>query len=247
MYHAQSASARIAQTVSAPPAKTVPPQPSKLSTPIRQPYSPNPQPKQVTSRAPVTKIVPTPRVPVTSGIPVDYLAGEEVLGVGALNTHFFDGKMAETTSIIHHDVERARGIPQKDKLQAFDKLLAVLRMDPLWTPNAATCFSTVYQSTISYFGQTHGANQNYDPANRLHADDLLYLLYEKIVEEGSAEHASLLAVQLDEMATGLCAQGRTTRFLQVLIMLRDDLTPTSKPPPSEVVDEDIPIFSLGGP
>ena len=184
--------------------------------------------------------------PVTSGIPVNHLTEGRVLGAGALNTHFFDGKMGAMLKVIQPEIARAHNIPQKEKLQAFDKLLAVLRPHALMTPAALRCFDAVYRDTVSHPGQTHAANQNYDPVNKLHAEDLLYLLYEKVVEESSEEHAALLAVQLEEMATGLCPQGRTTRFLQVLLMLRDDLTPTSKPlgPAPEDESDEITILDV---
>ena len=76
-------------------------------------------------------------------------------------------------------------------------------------------------------GRNPGGNPNFDPANNLFACDLLYLLCEKILYDGCEEHIKLLLTQLDEMATGLCPQGRTTRLFQILIMLKKDLTPTS--------------------
>jgi len=228
-YHPKSASARIAQqSLNRPP----PMRPAR--PPVHLPPA-NTQP------------VAVPRLPpVTSGIPVNHLTEGRVLGAGALNTHFFDGKMGAMLKVIQPEIARAHNIPQKEKLQAFDKLLAVLRPHALMTPAALRCFDAVYRDTVSHPGQTHAANQNYDPVNKLHAEDLLYLLYEKVVEESSEEHAALLAVQLEEMATGLCPQGRTTRFLQVLIMLRDDLTPTSKPldPAPEDESDEITILDV---
>lgn len=145
----------------------------------------------------------------------------QVLGVAALNTHFFDGKIGDSISHIRTEIDRVREIPVSSKITAFGVLLEKIHTmrNIKLTPGALRCFNAI----ASDF------NGNYDPANYLHADDLLYLLYEKIVCEDSYEHASLLAEQLDEMVSGMCPQGRTTRLLQILIMLKDDLTPTSKP------------------
>jgi hypothetical protein len=51
------------------------------------------------------------------------------------------------------------------------------------------------------------------------------LVYEKIIKEESLdppeeEYFKMLVAQLDEMASGMCAQGRTTRLLQVLLMMK---------------------------
>jgi len=49
------------------------------------------------------------------------------------------------------------------------------------------------------------------------------------MSEEEPEYMRLMLEQLDEMMTGSCSIGRTTRLFQALVMLRDDLTPTSKP------------------
>ncbi len=136
--------------------------------------------------------------------------------------------MGEIIQYIQPEIDRAHAVIKEKKLSAFKDLYTAIKSHTLTTPNTLGCFKAIEQSTERFCGKTHSVNQNYDTANLIHADDLLYLLYEKIVIEESVEHSSLLAIQLDEMISGLCPQGRTTRLLQVLVMLQDDLTPTSR-------------------
>ena len=174
-------------------------EPPKKATPPKKPLPPRP---------PVTRSVARRR--------------DQILGAAALNTHFFDGKMGEIIDFIRPEIERAHSTPREEKLLSFEELFVKLQLNPLFNMNALRCFGLIRSSF-------EGDNRaNYDSANRLYADDLLYLLYEKVIGENSEEHEVLLCVQLDEMASGTCPQGRTTRLLQVLVMLRDDLTPTSK-------------------
>ena len=149
----------------------------------------------------------------------------QVLGIGALNTHFFDGKLVGMISFIQTDIERVHSISKVEKIRAFDVLQPLVENHENCTPNVTRCFQAIYSSCAQF---SEGLNNpNYDCANNLYADDLLYLIYEKASEENNSEYTDLLVANLEEMATGLCPQGRTTRLLQILIMLRTDLTPTS--------------------
>ena len=151
----------------------------------------------------------------------------QVLGIEALNTHFFDGKLAGIISFIQADIERARGISKVEKIRAFHVLLPLIESHENCTPNVIRCFHAIYSSYAQNSGGLDQSNPNYDSVNCLYADDLLYLIYEKASEQNNSEYTNLLVANLEEMATGLCPQGRTIRLLQILIMLRNDLTPTS--------------------
>lgn len=61
--------------------------------------------------------------------------------------------------------------------------------------------------------ESMGTDANYDPTNRLNADDLVALSWEFRENEDFAKE---LEVQLLDMRTGFCAQGRTHRFYQIL-------------------------------
>jgi hypothetical protein len=168
--------------------------------------------------------------------------GDEcALGKGAVNTHFFDRKLPSFTSTImvesvareiEDNISRAALVSKEDKIQCFSRLEEEVRIYSLAKkgniPPHSLKYLRVIISTHAKFGRvmSHG---NYDPINKLHACDLLYLLYEKIMNEEGTEYMRLTLEQLDEMSTGNCSQGRTARLFQALVMLRDDLTPTSKP------------------
>ncbi len=165
------------------------------------------------------------------------------LGSGAINTHFFDGKLPTFTSSlndvsvsqdIESDISRAALVSKGNKTECFYQLEEKVRNYSLLKNRAIPPHSMKYLRLIISTHEKCGriaspSNGNYDPANKLHACDLLYLLYEKIMSEEEPEYMRLMLEQLDEMSTGPCPMGRTTRLFQSLVMLRTDLTPTSKP------------------
>lgn len=186
-----------------------------------------------TSQSPQTRTVVTPR---------HSQRVECALGQSAVNTHFFDGKLPSFTSTIDNnvareiesDISRAALVSKGDKTECFYQLEEKVRNYSLLKNGNIPPHSLKYLRVIISTHEKHGrvaspGNGNYDSANRLHACDLLYLLYEKIMSEEEPEYLNLTLEQLDEMATGPCPMGRTTRLFQTLIMLRTDLTPTSKP------------------
>lgn len=163
------------------------------------------------------------------------------LGPGAENTHFFDGKLLnnsfmslikeETAEDIQKNINRAGGISDDIKRETFkglDEFIHSQKNFPV-APKATRCLRTIISCHDTYGRSTSGGNQNYSPPDKLHACDLLYLLYEKIVEEDNKEYLNLTLSQLEDMETGLCPMGRCNRLFQTYVMLRDDLTTTSKP------------------
>ena len=167
---------------------------------------------------------------------------ECALGKHAINTHFFDGQLPSFTSSINDkhvaqeindDILRAAQMSKEDKTECFQRLEEKIRNYSLLNeriPPHSTKYLRLIISTHEKYGRIASpSNGNYDPANRLHACDLLYLLYEKIMSEEDSEYLKLTLEQLNEMSTGPCPMGKTTRLFQALIMLRTDLTPTSKP------------------
>jgi len=145
-----------------------------------------------------------------------------VLGKEALNTHFFDGKLEEAIQKhLFKDIERVKHYT-KEKKNGF----VYLQQKKGYTPAGINCLNTIIQ-TYEQCGRGGG---NYDSINYLYACDLLYLVYEKIIKEEESpeiegESFKMLVFQLDEMASGMCAQGRTIRLLQVLLMMKkEDVT-----------------------
>ena len=244
MFHPKSASARISQERRAlrsregpPPCRErvgTPPQKGVQGFSIIRPQShPPPRRPSAPPRRPVAPSRAPPRVHAqTSGgrsRPEEYgfeaffqdaPPEEPVLGPSSTNTHFFDGKLKELRGTISVDLDRAGSIGYDEKLRSFSTLFDCLRDLP---GDGRSCFVAIVDSYESYGRSRSSVNQNYDSANDLYADDLLYLLYEKIVVLRSTEHSKLLITQLQEMSSGLCSQGRTTRLFQTLVMLKKKL------------------------
>lgn len=123
-----------------------------------------------------------------------------VLQNTGLNLHFYDGKLGDSVKYIQSDIERVHIIPTDRKKEMFDKLTLKNRVFDILVRDCC-------------------AQQNdYDACNKLYVSDLLYLVCEKIVS-GEEEYIQLLQLQLADMRTGMCVQGRTTRLFQCLFAL----------------------------
>jgi len=131
------------------------------------------------------------------------------------NTHNYDGKLSLAKKSLSSELTRASKIPKSGKLEAFARIKVILQRFSGFTPPATHCFETIFR-TFSTEGRI-SRGTNYDPTNDLHADDLLYLCYEKLEDGRNKDFAQGLLLQLQEMAGGLCAQGRTTRLFQLLL------------------------------
>ena len=132
-----------------------------------------------------------------------------ILGPDAINTHFFDGKLA--TLDIKKDIDRSHLISEQEKLSLFDGLSQYMTSKYGSNFQGKVCLDSIIRGTSK--------PENYDPSNKLFAEDLLYLIAEKIIYEKNEEYGELLFTQLQDMLTGLCPQGRTTRLFQILYML----------------------------
>lgn len=132
-------------------------------------------------------------------------------------THSYDGKLEKTKLQLIKDISRASVVPLNVKLEAFAQLREHLKRI-LLSPQASRCFEVIVH-TFSQAGHVKNS-PNYDPTNDLFADDLLYLCFEQIVVERNEDLARALILQLEDMSTGLCAQGRTTRLFQILLAYR---------------------------
>jgi len=136
------------------------------------------------------------------------------------DTHFYDGKLSDIVAFMRPEIDRAKLTPIEIQTKNLFELKNHL------TVNSLACYGVIV-NTLQIHKKSK-SSPNYDAINDMFACDLLWLLYEKIVVEGSNDHVVLLREAFEDMNTGLCPVGRTVRLLSVLVMLRDDLTPTSK-------------------
>jgi len=135
------------------------------------------------------------------------------------DTHFYDGKLSDTVEFMRHEINRAASVDIQIQLKNLFELKNYL------TQNAMSCYGIIVNTLKIH--QKLKSSPNYDSINDMYACDLLWLLYEKIVLEKSEDHKILLNEALEDMNTGLCPVGRTVRLLNVLFMLRKDLTQSS--------------------
>jgi len=139
----------------------------------------------------------------------------------ATETHTYDGKLSERKNEIEKHLQRAASFPKEERLRMFQKLIVHLRAKPCFTIQTEANFNTIIRDF-----ELDNACPNYDPSNHLFAIDLLWLCAElcfsspkngEIYPFDVANEASILTnIQLGEMSSGMCPQGRTTRLIQVV-------------------------------
>ena len=110
------------------------------------------------------------------------------------DTHFYDGKLIHLGEKIHsYTVEE-----KKYKLDELSKLFKTR--------------NTNLQIIISDINRA----SNFDQSNYINVEDLLCRIYDEYIISGNTELISELEIQLSDMSSGLCPQGRCTRVLQIL-------------------------------
>lgn len=113
-----------------------------------------------------------------------------------LDIHTYDGKLQNTLR-----VNNLLSITDK-------KTLASTLITPIQKINLES--SLLLSKLISDIG----TGANYDPTNKISADDLLVLCSEK---KDSVDFIQELIIQLQDMKTGMCSQGRTHRLYQLIL------------------------------
>jgi hypothetical protein len=127
----------------------------------------------------------------------------------SMNLHFFDDKLGSVAEWVRPDINRVKLVPPEEKRNAFEILRQHITKFPFQVPEAMNSFHAV-----SNLEDT----SNVDPITNISACDLLYILYERIVLENNEDCLDTLIIQLTDMQTGMCSQGRVTRLLQTVVM-----------------------------
>ena len=111
-----------------------------------------------------------------------------------LNTHFYDGKITNELPIQKLMKEKQEyGQDLLDSCKHIDK-------------KAIKYLKTIVKDI--------GTPKNIDSTNKLNADDLLCLCW---MHRNNKDFIDELEIQLLDMATGFCPQGRTHRLYQLLL------------------------------
>lgn len=126
------------------------------------------------------------------------------------DTHYYDGNLIPRKAEVQHFIDLSKSVTKDEQFRSLNTLRDELeKMGEVFTPNARNNLNTIIQD--------HSTNphNNYDHSNDYNVVDLLYGCY--IVYEKNKDILPLLAIQLDEMSSGMCPAGRTHRIFQILV------------------------------
>lgn len=117
-----------------------------------------------------------------------------------LNTHAYDGQLKFTEISGWNQVI---SLPIEEKQRRGKELIV-----------AAEKLCPLAQHHLSIIVNSIGTGANYDPSNQISADDLISLCF---CHRDNSDFLSMLELQLIDMRTGFCPQGRTHRLFQLLL------------------------------
>ena len=120
----------------------------------------------------------------------------------ALEVHSYDGALLSQK-------DKLVKLSTIEKMSMEEKMNAVLEIKKKLTVKGISPSGMAnLHSIISHIG----CSPNYDPTNKVRAEDLLIYLGDFIDTE---DYAVLINTQLEEISLGPCPQGRCTRLFQI--------------------------------
>lgn len=120
-----------------------------------------------------------------------------------LNVHYYD-----THWVINNYMKNMCCHALDRKLSFIDDLKK--RLSSI-SPLAQSNFNTIASENV------------YDPSNNIHVFDLLYIIEDVCRKyEDCSDIIKALTEQLEDMSTGMCPQGRTTRLYQIIYSFMED-------------------------
>lgn len=117
-----------------------------------------------------------------------------------LNTHYYDGKI--DTSLLPK-LKDFSVLSLEEKKETAEKLRSKVK----------SSFSSLAMKYLNHIIFDIGTNSNIDTTNNLTADDLICYCWSF---KDNNDFIKELEVQLEDMNTGFCQQGRTHRLFQLL-------------------------------
>jgi hypothetical protein len=118
-----------------------------------------------------------------------------------MDTHFYDGKLSASIIKDLNKISKYSDDKKKDMIS-----MLIEKVDVNASVNMLVIMNDI------------GKNSNYDNTNSLNAGDLLYLCSKYSNNEDFIQE---LNIQLLDMNTGFCPQGRTHRLFQLLLAFDD--------------------------
>lgn len=126
-----------------------------------------------------------------------------------LNTHTYDGQLKYVKLYLKKYYDLIDNVEIDDlKIKINDGYQFLLENNKFDNTSNLT-FQTLFNSI--------GTGANYDSTNDINADHLLYFCVYEILEKKDNDFVDLFIIQLNEMQSGMCPQGRTHRLIQILI------------------------------
>lgn len=168
----------------------------------------------------------------------------------SLNTHHYDGRLAQIKKELLPDLIRISKLSAEDKITQLHTLSSTLSSQRTSSQESRDNISRIIGDYINTLKRTSPIisspspssimspsplifpsspltlekDNNYEPSNDLHTEDLLYYLSEAIANLEPEDRNNILDLtnyQLKEMSSGFCPQGRAYRLLQVVNVARD--------------------------
>ena len=129
-----------------------------------------------------------------------------------LNTHFYDGTLSSAIHPYSQEIAHTSQLASDVKLNAFLALRhELVELKELKESKALKVLAVL----MSDYSQGRVSGANYDSRNDLYVDDLLYMCYKRF-QIYRRDFLEVLSGQLEEMLSGMCPQGRTTRLFQAI-------------------------------
>lgn len=111
-----------------------------------------------------------------------------------VDTHTFDGKLDKNLILSLSEVSKLSNEEKREKCNILCKY--------------------INNDKMKIIINDAGRESNYDKSNDIHAADLLYICVDFSTNKDFIE---LLRIQLTDMNTGFCPQGRTHRLFQLIM------------------------------
>ena len=136
-----------------------------------------------------------------------------------IDTHTYDGKLIERKCNIQDLLDCMSILDTNKKIQMMEKL----KMEIFRVSNRRTVLHFMDMIISDFISYGNGKGPNYDPTNNMSADDLLCICHDILFsDDKTAGHidkkdfVEILCLQLDDMASGSCPQGRVARLASVV-------------------------------
>ena len=129
-----------------------------------------------------------------------------------LDVHYYDGNWGD----VDRYIDKITNIPSPLKQDHINSLRSRLTNGKIKiSPIAILNFNTI------------AATNTFDPSNKIHVYDLLYILEELCKEyEDPTDLLNIMVEQLEDLSSGLCTQGRTTRLYQIMVsFVKEEMLP----------------------